>query len=564
MIKLPPALDPLKQTNNWVLWNLTDGKKLPYRANKPTKKAQTNDPTTWASYDVARKAAKKPYGIGFVLRGCGIGAIDIDDCRDPKTGRIEKWAREILDAAPGAYVEVTPSGGGLRIIGRASGAEVHTSRRRGNGKYELYRNATRYITITGNEIGQCDDGLANIDKLIDKLKQEPEVATKDRSRSGVLYGELVKLIKRGMSDDDIFQRLKPKGLHGQKGDDWLRSDIKRTRAKSQPADDAERALSEYREEKIDWLWYPYFPRDMVTCLEGEGEMGKSRLSRFIAAAITKGRPLPGVEVPLPPGNVVIASFSEDPVPSVVVPQIRKMGGDLDKVFVIEKPFALDDDGIGLLRGVIERRRPVALIMDPLSDYIPSKANSYKDEEVRRFVMGPLQALAKEFECAIIAIRHFRKSSDGSSKYRGGGSVAFTNVSRATVACVQDPDNPDIVIMGVNKGNLVPKSKKVSLLFEIVETLDDIGSLEWRGETHSSFDDIEDQRRHMQRNPEQELAATEFLTQQLPKGEWVLVSKLKERAEVASCSWSTIEKVKRKLNVQRRGAYPGTPAKWRIE
>ena len=96
--------------------------------------------------------AGKANGIGFALTGTDIGAVDLDHCRDPETGTIAAWAQEILDAAPTAYHEVTVSGTGLRIIGTAKGNAQHKkfaiSGGRPDAAIELYRQATRYITMS--------------------------------------------------------------------------------------------------------------------------------------------------------------------------------------------------------------------------------------------------------------------------------------------------------------------------------------------------------------------------------------------------------------------------------
>jgi primase-polymerase (primpol)-like protein len=115
-------------------------------------------------------------GIGFVLGGSDYGALDLNHCRDRKTGKIDEWAQEWLDKAGGAYVEITPSGAGLRIIGRVSPRsrqEYHLRKgtkrgfKDGDTGIEIYRHAKRYITISGNEIGDCQE-LPNIDALIDE------------------------------------------------------------------------------------------------------------------------------------------------------------------------------------------------------------------------------------------------------------------------------------------------------------------------------------------------------------------------------------------------------------
>ena len=42
--------------------------------------------------------ASKAHGIGFVLTGTDIAAIDIDKCRNPESGAIDAWAQDILSA----------------------------------------------------------------------------------------------------------------------------------------------------------------------------------------------------------------------------------------------------------------------------------------------------------------------------------------------------------------------------------------------------------------------------------------------------------------------------------
>jgi hypothetical protein len=243
-----------------------------------------------------------------------------------------------------------------------------------------------------------------------------------------------------------------------------------------------------------------------------------------------------------------------------------MGGDQKRVFIVEKPFTLDEDGVSLLDGAMERVRPSLVIFDPLSDYIPSRANSYKDEEVRRMVMGPLTALAKEHSCAILAIRHFTKGGGGGPlKYRGGGSVAFANVSRSTIACVEDPYDDHVTVMGPSKANLVPKDDLVFRRFEIVKTEDGIGRLEWRGTSDKTLDQLEVERAKANRdNPELEEEAKEWLLEQLAKGE-VLMKKLKADAEGKSFSWSTVERAKRNApEIKSRGGYKGNPSVWFID
>ena len=214
---LPAALRPLTQQKNWVVWKwvLKEGAsnwtKPPFKAANPKAFAKNNDPSTWSDYATA-VAAMKPNGvpfvltkgmkerlvgkgfspkqignmtpaqawghlgnpdvngIGFMLLGSGIAALDLDKCRNPETGELTPWAQEAVDGALalGAYVEVTVSGTGLRIVGTSDGSRLHKPFPKvdGDSGIELYRDCERYITVSGLEIGSCK-ALPNIDSLID-------------------------------------------------------------------------------------------------------------------------------------------------------------------------------------------------------------------------------------------------------------------------------------------------------------------------------------------------------------------------------------------------------------
>jgi primase-polymerase (primpol)-like protein len=163
--RLPAALLPLTREKRWVVWRWTykDGKwtKPPFKANNPSDHAQNDDPATWSSYDaaLAAVAAGKADGIGYALTGDGLGAFDLDHCRDPQTEKFADWAQKIIDEAreAGAYIEVSVSGTGARVIGRCSIAAEKWPREKfkigSNGEsIEIYRKATRYITVSGLEV----------------------------------------------------------------------------------------------------------------------------------------------------------------------------------------------------------------------------------------------------------------------------------------------------------------------------------------------------------------------------------------------------------------------------
>jgi putative DNA primase/helicase len=139
--------EELTRRPQWVVWRLEerDGKptKIPYIAGG-VGMAKSADLMTWRGFEEALKAYRtgRYSGIGFVFSSADpYAGIDLDKCRDPETGEIEGWAKEIVDAFD-SYTEASQSGTGLHIIvrGKAPG------KRRGG--VEAY-SQERFFATTG-------------------------------------------------------------------------------------------------------------------------------------------------------------------------------------------------------------------------------------------------------------------------------------------------------------------------------------------------------------------------------------------------------------------------------
>jgi len=217
---LPLALAPLTTKDNWVGWRYErkkkkgkhDVTKVPYQVRSPLTHARSNDPSTWASYAEAVAVADRFDGIGFMLPGSGIAAFDLDDCRDPTSGTIHPWAQGLIERAA-SYAEITPSNKGLRIIGFGTGPDIHTKTPVRDGvSCEIYRNATRYITMTGNQLGDTA-ALVNIDAVIDAVASELNVAKPKtngsfKSTIEIDGGEFVADDDEDIPDDELVDLIK--------------------------------------------------------------------------------------------------------------------------------------------------------------------------------------------------------------------------------------------------------------------------------------------------------------------------------------------------------------------
>jgi putative DNA primase/helicase len=133
----------------WVMWKLEKRKgeftKVPYIAGG-VGMASATDLMTWRPFEEALKALEtgRYDGIGFVFSsGDEFVGIDLDKCRNPETGEIEKWATEIINSVSYKYVEASPSGTGAHIITRG---KLRDGRKK--GKIEVY-GQEKFFTFTG-------------------------------------------------------------------------------------------------------------------------------------------------------------------------------------------------------------------------------------------------------------------------------------------------------------------------------------------------------------------------------------------------------------------------------
>lgn len=127
--------------------------------------ASSTDPASWSTYRAAARSTAGT-GLGFALDGDGVVCLDLDHCVDVD-GTVAGWARSILDAADGTWVEASQSGDGLHVWGY--GALPHGRRVTvGGGSVELYGTG-RYIAVTGRTFGGTPRRLDDLQTVIDSL-----------------------------------------------------------------------------------------------------------------------------------------------------------------------------------------------------------------------------------------------------------------------------------------------------------------------------------------------------------------------------------------------------------
>jgi hypothetical protein len=103
-------------------------------------------------------------GLGVILGQYDerwLGGVDFDSCRDRAAGAVQPWVQPLLDSLPGAYVELSPTGTGIRVLFWSSRPFKFSTVLIGGAKVEAW-SEKRYVTLTGNLVGPAVETLPDL------------------------------------------------------------------------------------------------------------------------------------------------------------------------------------------------------------------------------------------------------------------------------------------------------------------------------------------------------------------------------------------------------------------
>jgi len=185
----PPAMMPvisslipqmLRDLDRWVAWRWEPSgekwTKVPIQA-RTGGKAKSNDPTTWSDFATALAFHERgrAAGVGFTL-GDGIVGIDLDDCRDLRTGELDAWAEQIVREID-SYTEVSPTGTGVKLF-----LKGNLPRSFAKNHIEVYSDG-RYFACTGNKLdtapAECNERQTQLDALLSVLQEGKQAAQRN-------------------------------------------------------------------------------------------------------------------------------------------------------------------------------------------------------------------------------------------------------------------------------------------------------------------------------------------------------------------------------------------------
>lgn len=256
-------------------------------------------------------------------------------------------------------------------------------------------------------------------------------------------------------------------------------------------------MSAFAKRKIEWLWPNRIPAGAMSTIAGEPDVGKSLLTLYMAACITRGLPFYGSDVPSPMGEVLILAAEDDPE-NTLLPRLEAAGADPNGVHLLRSVMTIDGKGknigeraaqldkdVTAICAVLDKNPYIRLvIVDPISSYLGNK-NINRDQEVREVLM-PLVSKAQASGVVVLLVAHFNKNSETRVALdKVGGTKALVAIGRSAWTCVREPkDEGDAEVPEVPegqidqgerymflklKGNLAPS--KIGGLFYTIRTRD---------------------------------------------------------------------------------------------
>jgi hypothetical protein len=314
---------------------------------------------------------------------------------------------------------------------------------------------------------------------------------------------------------------------------------------------------------------------MITMFAGDPKLGKSFVTLALAAAVSRGLPLPHSNLPDRPASAILMSAEDDPA-RTIAPRLVAAGADLSKVHILESIKLADGfESLPSLRADIDRVSAAAarlgdcrlIVIDPVAAYL--KGVDDNRNTALRGVLSPLKSLAERLRAAVVLVSHLTKTTSRSGKHRIIGSIAYLGACRASFLFVPDPRDPSgrRVLMFDNGGNAAPLAPTLS--YTIENSSGRGPHVVWSDEPVTiAIDEALRPRRQTptDRQDEELTDCQQWLREMLATaGGRMLAAEIRRAGQEAGFSWTTLFRARGRVGAtaRREGFGPGSKSYWQL-
>ncbi len=239
-----------------------------------------------------------------------------------------------------------------------------------------------------------------------------------------------------------------------------------------------------------WLATGWVPNAEITVLVGEEGIGKSLSWVVLAMHVTRGIPLPELNLPQRAPRDVVLVLTEDSWGEVRA-RLETAGADLTRVYV----FSEDADGSGspvfpaqkeqLIRWAATAGvAPALVVVDAWLDTVPAGA-AVRDTQSARVALAPWKEIAGKLQAAVLLVTHTNRLGTGNTRDLMGSTVALRQKARMVLFAAREPGDgesggPHHVWIGPEKANTTGMRNAIRFAISIEQerpwTPDDPGTV----------------------------------------------------------------------------------------
>ncbi len=191
---------------------------------------------------------------------------------------------------------------------------------------------------------------------------------------------------------------------------------------------------------LEWLWFPYIPKGMVSIVQGDPKSGKTFMLIDIISRITRGDYIPFSEDKFEMGNVVLLN-SDDSIEYALKKRLELQNADVEKVFTIDENIKkLYFKDLSRLEKLIEEKQPLLIVIDPIQAYM-GDGDSNSMVQVRN-ALSPLKRIAEKYNVSIVLVQHLKKGNETKAIYKGAGSIDFVGFARSMMMVIKNTENDE--------------------------------------------------------------------------------------------------------------------------